>query len=110
MAEGRQALPNTESVLRPKAPDARAADRLDLLTGRGRHTRHGARDGRAAWERATGYGRRNAGERTFSRFKRVLGGELRWHGLDAQRVAVRIAVHALNRMTAFGLPRAQRAA
>jgi hypothetical protein len=61
-AERRQALPNAKGVFRPKAPDVRAADELDPLTGRGRHARHVARDGRRAWERATGYGRRNAAE------------------------------------------------
>jgi Transposase DDE domain len=73
VAERRQALPNAEGVFRPKAPDVRVAATLDPLTGRGRHARHVAREGRAAWERATGYGRRNAAEWTFSRLKRVLG-------------------------------------
>ncbi len=62
VAERRQALPNAEGVFRPKAPDVRAAAALDPLSGRGRHARSVARDGRAAWERATGYGRRNPAE------------------------------------------------
>lgn len=98
VAEHRQPLPNAEGVFRPKAPDVRGADGLDPLTGRGRNARHVARDGRAAWERATGYGRRNAAEWTFSRLKRVLGGRLRSRGLDAQRVEAGIAVRALNRL------------
>ena len=69
-----------------------------------------ARDGRAAWERATGHGRRNAAEWTFSRLKRVLGRGLRSRGLDGQRAEARIAVQALNRMAELGLPRAERAA
>lgn len=77
VAERQQLLPNAEGVFRPKAPDVRAAARLDPLTGRGRHARHVAREGRVAWEHATGYGRRNAAEWTFSRLKRVLGGGLR---------------------------------
>jgi hypothetical protein len=64
----------------------RAAGRLDPLSARGRHARHVAREGRAAWERATGHGRRNAAEWTFSRLKRVLGGHLRSRSLRAQRV------------------------
>ena len=108
VAERRQALPNAEGVFRPKAPDVRAAARLDPLTGRGRHALHVAREGRAAWERATGYGRRNAAEWTFSRLKRMLGGSLRSRGFDAQRAEARIAVHVLNRMAELGLPRAQR--
>jgi hypothetical protein len=69
VAEHRQMLPNAEGAFRPKAPDVRAAATLDPLSGRGRHAQHVARDGRAAWERATGYGRRNAAEWTFSRLE-----------------------------------------
>jgi len=82
-------------VFRPSASDVRVAVIFDPLTGRGRHARHVSRDGRAAWERATGYGRRNAAEWAFSRLKRVEAG---------------IAVHALNRMAALGMPRAERIA
>ena len=112
VAERRQALPNAEGVFRPKAPDVRAAaaGRLDPLTGRGRHALVVARDGRAAWEQATGYGRRNAAEWTFSRLKRLLGRGLRSRGLDGQRAEARIAICALNRMAELGLPRAQRVA
>jgi hypothetical protein len=97
-------------VFRPKAPDVRAAARLDPLTGRGRHARHVARDGRADWERAMGYGRRNAAEWSFSRLKGVLGGRLRSRSLAAQQVEARIAVAAPNRMAELGIPRAQRRA
>jgi hypothetical protein len=110
VAERRQVLPNAEGVFRPKASDVRAAAMLDPLTGRGRHAQCVARVGRAAWERATGYGRRNAAEWTFSRFKRVLGPGLRSRGLDAQRAEAGIAVGALNRMAALGMPRAERVA
>jgi len=110
VAERRQALPNAEGVFRPRAPDVRAAARLDLLTGRGRHALVVARDGRAAWEKATGYGKRNAAEWTFSRLKRVLGGGLRSHSLGGQRAEVGIAVRVLNRMAELGMPRAERVA
>ena len=110
VAEHRQFLPNAEGVFRPKAPDVRAADQLDPLSGRGRHARHVAREGRRAWERATGYGRRNAAEWTFSRYKRVLGGGLRSRGIEAQRAEAAISVGALNRMAELGMPLAQRVA
>jgi IS5 family transposase len=108
VAEHRQALPNAEGVFRPKAPDVGAADKLDPLSGRGRHAQHVAREGRRAWERATGYGRRNAAEWTFSRYKRVLGGGLRSRSMKAQRTEANIAAAALNRMAELGMPRAQR--
>ena len=110
VAERRQALPNAEGMFRPKAPDVHAAARLDPLTGRGRHALVVARDGRLAWARATGYGRRNAAEWTFSRLKRVLGGGLRSRSLQAQQAEAAIAVHTLNRMAELGLPRAERVA
>ena len=88
----------------------RAATQIDPLTVRGRHARHVAREGRAAWERAVGYGRRYAAEWTFSRLKRVLGGQLRSPGPEAQRVEAAIAARALNRMAEIGMPRAQRVA
>jgi DDE family transposase len=110
VVERRQGLPNAEGVFRPKAPDVRAAASLDPLTGRGRHARHAARDGRAAWERATGYGRRNAAEWTFSRLKRVLGGGLRSRSLEAQQIEAAIAARALNRMVELGMPHAYRVA
>ena len=110
VAERRQALPNAEGVFRPKAPDVGGANQLDPLTGRGRHAQHVMREGRRAWERATGYGRRNAAEWTHSRSKRVLGGGLRSRSLDAQRAEAAIAAGALNRMTELGMPRAQRVA
>ena len=110
VAGHRQVPPNAEGVFRPKAPDVRVAATLDPLSGRGRHARHVARDGRAAWERATRYGRRNAAEWTFSRLKRALGAGLRSRSLDAQCVEAAIAVRALNRMAALGMPRAERVA
>ncbi len=110
VAERRQVPPNAEGVFRPKVPDVRAAAMLDPLGGRGRHARHVARDGRAAWERATGYGRRNAAEWTLSRLKRVLGAGLRSRRLDAQRTEARVAVRALNRMAELGMPHAERVA
>jgi hypothetical protein len=110
VAEHRQALPNAEGVFRPKAPDVRAAARLDPLTGCGRHARHVARKGRRTWEKATGYGRRNAAEWTHSRWKRVLGGGLRSRSLEAQRAEAAIAANALNHMAELGMPRAQRVA
>ncbi len=110
VAERRQVPPDAEGVFRPKAPDVHAAAMLDPLGGRGRHARHVVWDGRAAWERATGYGRRNAAEWTFSRLKRMLGAGLRSRRLDAQRTEASMAVRALNGMAELGIPRAERAA
>ena len=42
--------------------------------------------------------------------KRVLGGQLRSPGPEAQRVEAAIAARALNRMAEIGMPRAQRVA
>ena len=86
----------------------RAAGTMDPLTQRGRNVRLVAERGRRAWERATGYGRRNAVEAAFSRVKRIFGGRLRSRSLDAQRVEAALLARALNRMTAPGMPIARR--
>ncbi|WP_376100800.1 hypothetical protein ACE7GA_27480 (plasmid) [Roseomonas sp. CCTCC AB2023176] len=88
----------------------RAADELNPLTGRGRNAQHVARKGRCAWERATGYGRRNAAEWTHSRWKRLLGGALRLRSLEGQRAEAAIAARTLNRMAELGMSRALRTA
>ena len=102
-------LPNAEGVFRPKEPDVCAAARLDPLSGRGRHACHIARDGRAAWEWATRYGRRSSVEWTFSRLKRVLGSRLQSRSLVAQQIEAVIAMRVLNRMAELGMPQARRA-
>lgn len=96
------------ALFRPKAPDVRAAARLDPLIGRGRHALVVTHDGHAAWARATGYGHCNAAEWTLSRLKRVLSRGLRSRGLEAQQVEARVAVQVLNCMAELDLPRAQR--
>jgi hypothetical protein len=108
IAEHRQALPNAKGVFRPKTPDLRAAARLDPLTGRGRHARHLARDGRVAWERATRYGRRNAAECSALAMEARARkrSALAEHRNAAGKAA--IAAGALNRMAELGMPRAQR--
>ncbi len=86
LADRRQALPIPQGVFRPRAPSIAVADAVDPLGQRGRHLRFIAQHGRRAWERDTGYGRRNLLEATFSRLKRVLGNRLCGRSLPAQRV------------------------
>lgn len=99
-------MPNAEGVFRPEAPDVRAAaaGKLDPLRGRGRHTLVVARDGRTAWTRATGYGRRNAAEWTFSCLRRVLGRGCARTASKTQQAEARVVVDVLNRMAELGLP------
>ncbi|HYZ30997.1 MAG TPA: hypothetical protein VE684_01800 [Crenalkalicoccus sp.] len=70
---------------------------LGPLTRRSGHAQHLARDGRAAWARVTGHGRRIAAEWTFARLKRVLGTGLRTRNPGSRPVEARVAAHALNR-------------
>lgn len=109
LVERRQALPIAEGVFRPRKPAVRAAGTMDRLARRGRNVRLVAEHGRSAWERATGYRRRNAAEAAFSRIKRIFGDRLRSRGLGAQRVEAALLAHALNRMTDLGMPIAHRA-
>jgi len=63
-----------------------------------------AEHGRMAWQNASGYNRRARVEATMSRWKQVIGDELRAHTDERRATEVAVAVHALNRMLDLGRP------
>jgi len=67
------------------------------LNPRDRHIRFIAEKGRMAWQRATGYGRRNLIETAIGRYKHLIGPKLRARTLPTQQGEAAIAVAALNR-------------
>jgi len=71
---------------------------------RDRHLQHIAEQGRAAWQKASGYTTRARAEAAIGRFKQVIGDGLRSHTDDRRAIEVDIAVHALNRMSELGRP------
>ena len=73
-------------------------------TQRDRHLQLIAETGRMGWQRASGYNRRARAEAAMSRFKQVIGDELRSRTDRRQATEVDVAVCALNRMLELGRP------
>jgi len=61
-----------------------------------------AEHGRMAWQNASGYNRRARIEASMSRWKQVIGDELRAHTDERRATEVAVAVHTLNRMLDLG--------
>ena len=68
------------------------------------HLRCIAECGRMGWQRASGYGWRALVESDISRWKRVVGDELRFQTDGRQATEVAIAADVLNRMLELGRP------
>jgi len=66
------------------------------------------KQGRLAWQTATGYGRRALVETTMGRYKSIIGLCLQARQFDAQQTEVAIGVAVLNRMLAAGRPHSVR--
>jgi hypothetical protein len=73
-------------------------------TQRDRHLRTIAKRGRMGWQKASGYNWRALVEANVSRWKRVIGDELRSRTDGRQATEVAIAAGVLNRMLEFGRP------
>jgi hypothetical protein len=73
-------------------------------TQRDRHLQLIAKRGRRGWQTASGYTKRARAETAISRFKRVIGDELRSHTDERRATEMDVAVHVLNRMLDLGRP------
>jgi hypothetical protein len=69
---------------------------------RNRHIVHIARVGRMSWQKEKGYNQRSLIEAQIGRWKTIIGGSLQARKIDNQITETRVAVKALNRMTALG--------
>jgi hypothetical protein len=69
-----------------------------------------AAKGRMAWQKDTGYGRRNHVETAIGRYKQLIGPKQRARSLPGQQGEVAIAVAALNRMIQTAKPMSVRSA
>ncbi len=79
-------------------------------TQRDRHLRMIWDRGRLGWQKAVGYSRRSLGETAVSRYKAIIGRDLRARTLPAQKTEARLGCSVLNRMTRLGMPVSQRTA
>ena len=73
-------------------------------TQRDRHVQLIAEQGRMGWQKASGYTKRARAETAISRYKRVIGDELRSHTEERRATEMDVAVHVLNRMLELGRP------
>ena len=74
-------------------------------TQRDRHLQLIAEQGRMGWQKASGYTKRARAETAISRYKRVIGDELRSHTEERRATEMDVAVHVLNRMLELGRPK-----
>ncbi len=89
------------AVVVPPRTSAVPSDTAETApTQRDGHLQHIAEHGRMAWQNASGYNKRARVEATMSRWKQVIGDELRAHTDERRATEVAVAVHALNRMLA----------
>jgi Transposase DDE domain len=73
-------------------------------TPRDHHIQVIAQHGRLAWQRITGYNRRNYAELAMQRYKRIFGNTMKARALPQQKTEAWISASALNRMTSLGMP------
>ena len=93
------------AVIAPPRSSAVLSETADTApTKRDEHLQLIAERGRMGWQKASGYNYRALVEADISRYKRVIGGTLRWRTDARQATEVAIGVRALNRMLKLGRP------
>ena len=73
-------------------------------TQRDRHLQGITNNGRASWQKSSGYNKRSRVEAAIGRFKQVIGNGLHSQTDARQNAEIAVAVHVLNRMLEFGHP------
>ena len=93
------------AVIVPPRSSAVPSDAAETApTQRDRHIETIAERGRMGWQKASGHNRRALVEADVSRWKRVIGDDLRSRTDGRQATEVAIAADALNRMLDLGRP------
>ena len=87
-----------------------SSEETEKQSQRDRHIQFIAEEGRMAWQKATGYGRRSLVETAIGRYKAIIGPKLRARSLPAQQGEIALAVAVLNRMIRTAKPISVRAA
>src|SRR3712207_2937150 len=107
---GHQPDPPPDVVIPPRASAVPSTEDAEAQSQRDRHIRLIAQEGRMAWQRATGYGRRSLAETAVGRYKAIIGPKLRARLLQAQQGEAAMAAEVLNRMIRVAKPVSVRAA
>ena len=96
--------PDATVIVPPRSSAVPSGTAETAPTQRDAHLRCIAERGRMGWQRASGYNRRALVEADISRFKRVIGDDLRLRTDGRQATEVAIAADVLNRMLDLGRP------
>ena len=96
--------PDAAAVVPPRSGAVPSDAAETAPTQRDAHLRCIAECGRTGWQRASGYNWRALVEADVSRWKRVIGDDLRSRTDRRQATEVAIAADALNRMLELGRP------
>ena len=97
--------PEAAVVVPPRANAVPSETAETAPTRRDAHLRCIAEHGRMGWQRVSGYNWRALVEADISRWKRVVGEELRFQTDERQASEVAIAADVLNRMLELGRPK-----
>src|SRR5215208_648784 len=104
----RQPDPPAAVVIPPRATAVASPSADTAPTQRDRHIRTIRERGRLGWQEAVGYGRRSLGETAVSRYKAIIGRDLRARTLPSQKTEAKVGCSVLNRMAQLGMPVSQR--
>jgi len=96
--------PDAAVVVPPRSTAVPSEAAATEPTQRDRHLQRIAEHGRMGWQKASGYNKRARAEAAIGRFKQIIGDGLRSRTNERRATEVEVAVHALNRMLAFGRP------
>src|SRR4051794_28154348 len=99
-----QRHPEAAVIVPPRSTAVPSQTAESAPTQRDRHLQLIAERGRRAWQRASGYTTRARAETAISRYKRVIGDELRSHTEERRATEMDVAVHVLNCMLDLGRP------
>ncbi len=96
--------PDAIVVVPPRANAVPSDTAETASTQRDAHLQPIAEHGRMAWQNASGQNKRARVEAAMSRWKQVIGDELRAHTDERRATEVAVAVQTLNRMLDLGRP------
>jgi hypothetical protein len=96
--------PDATVIVLPRSTAAPSAMANTDPTPRDWHLQHIAEHRRMAWQKYSRYNVRALVEAFFSRWKRIIGGSLRFRTEDRRSAEIAIAVWILNRMLDLGRP------
>src|SRR3954454_11575361 len=99
-----QAEPPPDVVIPPRITAVPSKTSSSKPTQRDRHIELIQKKGRIAWQKTTGYGRRNLVESAIGRYKSLVGAKLRARTPSNQQGEATIAVDVLNRMIRTAKP------